>query len=389
MAFTNFLNPYGSNTSTAYSQNAAPVAQTLAQQPSAFAQAMGQMYGAFNQGYGSYNQGLSSLGNSYANNYGAMAGGIGQIANALGNTWNNAQANNPYASSAEAARQMAVSNLGSSALTSYGNVAGSGLQAWAQQQNGYQKSLSDMSAANQQAVSSLGQSRNNALAGLGGSASKLGIGQAVASAIPGLSGGSAGMPFNVNQGYGALDKLRGDINSRADADQLGGGYGASLASLNMNQAAQGDYPRQQIGDSYRDIRDLNSMNLDASSRGMDQFYANYGPYQNQSRMGQTIPTGSLLEALTGGYSDSANRITGAQSDMRSGWGDSINQYGNSLQGVNTMFNNTIGKSDAWMTPAEQQQMQFQMDDAQLARNRALMSQYGGAYGYGRAMRMGA
>lgn len=372
--FTDFVAPWGANTAKEY---ATAMGSGAMGAPGQFAGVQGGLYDSFNKGYGSYNQGLASLGNSYAQNYGALAGGIGQIANSLGNTWNNAQANNPYASSAEAARQMAVSNLGTAAMTSYGGVAGQGLQAWAQNQQGYQKALADMTGANQMGLSNMGQARFGALAGLGKSAATYGLGNSIAGALPGLSanlggmdgGGGAYYPSQIDsRGYGVLDSLRGDINSRANEDMANANYNAAVGSLNADQAQARLYPERQINTSFGHLMDMNKLNLDASSRGMDQFYQNYGPYQNMSgRPGQQIPTGSLLDALAGGYTDSAGRISGTQDDMRSGWGDAKGTYGSASNDVRDLFSRTIGNLDMWDDAATTQQKRWALEDAGEAR----------------------
>lgn len=373
---TNFLNPWGGRTSLSYVPQAAGLAGQLVGQPGQFAGVLGGMYDSYQKGYGTYNQGLASLGDSYAKNYGAMAGGVGQIATALGNTWNNAQAQNPYASSAEAARQMTIGNLGTAAMTGYGQASNAAMQAWSANQSGYQKALADMQTSNQNAVSQLGQSRNNALAGLGKSAATYGLGNSIAGALPGLMGSINGNPAQPGQldtqGWGALDALRGDLNSQSDANRLSDGYRSALEALNRDQDKARDVPTRQIDTAYQHLTGLNRMNLDASSRGMDQFYENYGPYQpNTGREGQRIPTGSLLDALAAGYTDSANRISGAQSDMRSGWADASKQYTASRDNVNDLFNRTIGKLDIWQTAEEAQQQQWRLEDAAEARRQML------------------
>lgn len=370
-----FLSPYGAGTDRGYAQ---AVGQTLANAPSQFAQTLGNMYGSYNQGYGTYNQGLASLGNSYANNYAAMAQGMGSIANALGNTWNNAQSNSQAASAAEAARQAAVANLGTAAMANYGNVAGQGMQAWAQNQNGYQKSLSDMNVGNQNAISQLGVGRYNALAGLGKSGSALGIGQAVAGAIPGLAAayGTGGTtapqagPVLGGQGYDMLSGLRGDINDGRELAALNTNYRSGLGSLNADQAVARNMPRTMMSDAYRSLMDFNKLNLNASSQGMDQFYDNYRyTLGSGSRPGQQIPTGSLLEALAGGYSDSANRIGGVQKDMNSGWSDAKNAYTSSVNGVNNLFDRTVGNLGIFRNAAQIQQDDWAMQDAARARQK--------------------
>lgn len=340
-----FLAPWGPNTAKEY---AAAVGGNIAAAPAQFAGTLGQMYDSYNKGYGSYNQGLQGLGNSYAQNYAAMANGIGGVANALGNTWNNAQANNQAASAAEAARQAAVSNLGTAAMTSYGNVAGQGMQAWAQNQNGYQRSLSDMTSANQNATSQLGVGRYNALAGLGKSGAAMQVGRDVSSALPGVfssaGGGPTGAPgASSDNGFNLLNGLRGDINDGRELSSLDDNFRTSRDSLNADQALARDMPRTMVDDARAALMEFNAMNLNESGRGMDQFYGVYrDSLQNNNRPGQAIPTGSLLEALAGGYSDSANRIGAVRGDMNAGWGEAQGTYKASTAGVNDLFNRTIG-----------------------------------------------
>jgi hypothetical protein len=329
------------------------------------------MYDSYNKGYGTYNQGLASLGNSYAQNYAAMAGGIGGVANALGNTWNNAQANNQAASAAEAARQAAVSNLGTAAMANYGNVAGMNAQAWAQNQNGYQKSLSDMNVGNQNAVSQLGIGRYNALAGLGKSGAAMQVGRDVSASLPGLAGNATGSsPASGGEGYSMLEGLRGDINNGAELNALARTHDADVGSLNADQALARNMPRTMVSDAYGALMDFNRMNLGASSGGMNQFYDFARESQeNNNRPGQAIPTGSLLEALAGGYSDSANRIGTVQKDMNSGWSDNKGMYNSSVAGVNDLFNRSIGNMGMFRSKPQVQQEQWSMEDAARERSK--------------------
>jgi hypothetical protein len=365
-----FISPWGSNTATEY---ATAIGGALAQAPAQFAQTKGQMYDSYQKGYGSYNQGLGGLGQSFAQNYAAMAGGLGGLANALGNTWNNAQANNQAASAAEAARQAAVSNLGTAAMANYGNVAGAGLQAWAQNQNGYQRSLADMNVGNQNAMSQLGIGRYNALAGLGKSGAAMQVGRDVSAALPGLAGnGMGGYGYGGgmggSEGYRMLDGLRGDINSGAELAALDRNYYAGQRSLNADQAMARSMPRTMVNDARSALMDFNRMNLGASSMGMNQFY-DYASRNNTSRPGQEIPTDSLLGALAGGYSDSAKRISGVQSDMKSGWGDASGAYQSAMGDVNDLYNKSIGNLGIFRNQAQIQRDQFAMQDAALARRK--------------------
>jgi hypothetical protein len=374
-----FLSPYGANTAKEY---ATAVGGAFAQAPSQFGQTKGQMYDSFQKGYGTYNQGLQGLGQSYAQNYAAMAGGIGGIANALGNTWNNAQANNQSNSAAEAARQAAVSNLGTAAMANYGNVAGAGLQAWAQNQQGYQRSLADMNVGNQNAVSQLGVGRYNALAGLGKSGAAMQVGRDVSAALPGLAGNGGSPSYGTGgslgygggksggEGFSMLEGLRGDINNGRELSSLNDNYYAGMDSLNADQALARNMPRTMVSDAYGALMNFNKLNLGASSRGMDQFYDFARESQaDNNRPGQAIPTGSLLEALAGGYSDSAGRIGGVQKDMTSGWGDAKGTYTAATADVNDLYNRSIGSTGIFRSPAQMQQDQFVMQDAALARRK--------------------
>jgi hypothetical protein len=370
-----FLAPWGANTAKEY---AAPVGSAFAQAPSQFGQTKGQMYDSYQKGYGSYNQGLASLGKSFADNYAAMAGGTSGLANALGNTWNNAQAQNQANSAAAAAQQAAISNLGTAAMTSYGNVAGSGLQAWAQNQNGYQRASADMNVANQNAMSQLGIGRYNALAGLGKSGAAMQVGRDVSAALPGLAGtggsgqGGGGYPSYGQyggDGFGALNGLRSDINNGRELPALSNNYYAGMDSLNRDQDLARNMPRMMVGDARDALMDFNTLNLGASAQGMDQYYANSALSNQPSRPGQEIPTGSLLSALAGGYSDSANRIGNVQKDMNSGWGDAKAAYQTATDDVNNLYGNSIGNIGVFRSQPQIQQEQFAMQEAARARKK--------------------
>jgi len=393
-----FLAPWGANTDKGY---ATAVGGAFAQAPAQFGQTKGQMYDSYQKGYGSYNQGLGQLGQSYAQNYAAMANGMSGIANALGNTWNNAQSNNQATSAAEAARQAAVSNLGTAAMANYGNVAGQGLQAWAQNQNGYQKSLADMNVGNQNAVSQLGVGRYNALAGLGKSGAAMQVGRDVSAALPGLAGdgtgSSGGGQYGGGQyggeGFGMLDGLRGDINNGRELSSLNNNYYSGLNSLNADQAIARQTPRIMVNDAYGALMDFNKLNLGASAQGMDQFY-DYSAKNNTSyRPGQAIPTDSLLGALAGGYSDSAGRIGGVQRDMNAGWGDAKGSYKTAMDDVNSLYNNSVGNLGVFRNQNQIQQDQFALQDAALARSKRqadnqradILAKFGSPEAYARAL----
>jgi hypothetical protein len=387
-----FLAPYGANTAKEYST---AVGGQLAQAPGQFAGVKGGMYDSFNKGYGSYNQTLGSLGNSYAQNYAALASGTAGLANALGNTWNNSQANNQAASAAEAARQAAVSNLGTSAMMNYGNVAGQGLQAWAQNQQGYQRSLADMTTGNQAAVSQLGVGRFNALSGLGKSGAAMSVGRDVAAALPGLTG-SAGTPGSFAGGadYGMLNGLRADINNNSELNSLNNNFRGSVDRLEADQAIARTTPRTMVNDAREALMDFNKLNLGASAGGMDQFYDfSRESMRNNYRPGQAIPTGSLLDALAAGYSDSAARIGGVQGDLNSGWGDAMAQSGAATRDVNNLFDSTVGNMGMFSSPLQRQQNEWALADAARTRRESeasrqrqeIMNLFGSPDAYGAAL----
>jgi hypothetical protein len=387
-----FIAPWGANTAKEY---ATAVGGQLARAPSEFAGVKGGMYDSFNKGYSSYNQALGSLGNSYAQNYAALASGTAGLANALGNTWNNSQSNNQAASAAEAARQAAVANLGTAAMANYGNVAGQGLQAWAQNQQGYQRSLADMTTGNQAAVSQLGVGRFNALAGLGKSGAAMSVGRDVAAALPGLTG-SAGTPGSFPGGadYGMLNGLRDDINNNRELNSLNDNFRGSVDRLEADQAIARNTPRTMVNDARAALMDFNKLNLGASATGMDQFYDfSRESMRNNYRPGQAIPTGSLLDALAGGYTDSANRIGTVQDDLNSGWSDSKNIYNSSTADVNSLFDRTIGNMGVFASPQQRQQAEWAMQDAAQARRQqqaanqrsSILSTFGSPAAYGAAI----
>jgi hypothetical protein len=106
---------------------------------------------------------------------------------------------------------------------------------------------------------------------------------------------------------------------------------------------------------------------------MDQFY-NYASQHNTSRPGQAIPTGSLLDALAGGYTDSADRIGGVQKDMNSGWSDAKSAYKTSMDDVNNLYNNSIGNMGAFRSQSQIQNDQYALQDAALARSKQQAAQ---------------
>ena len=361
------------------------IASTLIGQPAAFADTLGKNYGNYANASQGYFQGLAGLGGAQANTYAAYAGGLGNLATAQANANNNNQLlNTGYNSMAEAARQGALANLGSAALGAFGSASGSALGAWAQNQSAYNKMLSDLGAANQAGLSQLGQSRNAALGGLGAAYAKAGAGLAAADAIGSMDfGGGGGGGFQAtgtdgeiasgsyggsrggrasrssalsgigDQMFGGLDATRGDLNSTDIQDRMDANYGNTLGMANYQHMTSRGMPSQMLGQTLDGLTSLNRMNVDASSRGMDQYYDNVTPIR--TRPGNEIAVNDVLSGLTYGYRDSSDRLGGLQSQMGSGWGDATRGFNEANSQVAGLFDRSLG--DLMLTPAEEARQQ--------------------------------
>ena len=180
---------------------------------------------------------------------------------------------------------------------------------------------------------------------------------------------STGSDSSGVQGYDMLSGLRSDINNNKELDALSSGYGSALGSLNADQAIARNTPRTMVNDAYTSLMNFNQMNLGASANGMNQFYDNYQHPPTPYKTGQAIPTGSLLDALAGGYSDSANRIGSVQGDMNSGWSDNKNIYNQSVAGVNDLYNKSIGNIGVFNNQSQIQQNDWNLQDAALRRQK--------------------
>jgi len=350
--------------------------QAMIAQPAAFADQRQKNYGNFVASQNAYQQALAGLGGSYANNYGAYASGLGNVAQAQANALNNQNAQNGYNSMAAAAQQGAIGNIGSAALGAAGSASNAAMQAWAANQGAYNKAMSDLGAANQTGLSQLGQSRNNAIGSLGNSYAKAGLGFGIASSLPGLFGGmGGGGGFQANgpdgsiasgtydsgsagqsapQGNGALsgmldrtmaglDSVRGDLNSTDIADRLDRNYAGGVGMLTDQHMSSRNMPSQMMGQALSGLYGLNALNLDASQRGMQDYYGSLTKPKDPHQINVT----DVLSGLTYGYGDSAGRIGGVQNQMGSGWNDNKAAYSDSSNAIDSIFNNTIGKSSMW------------------------------------------
>lgn len=392
--------PFGMNWDSGWSadpgaknQAMGQITSTMLAQPAAFAGTLGKNYESLANGSQGYFQGLAGLGGAQANTYAAYAGGLGTLATAQANANNNNQLlNTGYHSMAEAARQGTLSNLGSAALGAMGSASGSALGAWAQNQSAYNKMLSDFGAANQASLSQLGQSRNSALAGLGAAYGKAGAGLAAADAIGSMDFGGGGGGFQAtgtdgdiasgsyggtgsrggargaslatsrigDMMFGGLDATRGDLNSTDIQDRMDANYGNTLGAANYQHMTSRGMPSQMLGQTLEGLMSLNRMNADASSQGMDQYYANATPIR--TRPENEIAVNDVLSGLTYGYRDASDRLGGLGSQMGSGWSDTTGGFDQANKQVSGLFDRSLG--DLMLTPAEEAR---QMREAQLLR----------------------
>lgn len=369
--FQEFVLPFGGNTSVNYAGAAAPA---YAQMQQSFPAALANMYGSAGQAFTGYGQALAGLGNTYGQNYGSYAGAMGNMAQAYAN-----QASNRYSSNAmaEAARQGAIGNIGSSALGAFGNIGGQALQAWAQNQASYNNALQNMYGANQASMSQLGQSRNAALAGLGNSyasaagslapstvASNLafnfsdsggggfggsgysatGPGGPISSGSYGGGAGGGGMTFTgsrtnnpgnlqpiIDATYGGIGKAMDGVNDNSYLGALQNSGAAGMQQLDNQHYSSRMMPSQMMSQGLQGLGMLGSQAYGQTNGGMDQFYA------NQDRAFSPSYFGTFSDALTRGYGDSNRNVGGLAGNLNSGWRDNRSQFDAGMQNLGSMY----------------------------------------------------
>lgn len=353
----------------AYGPAAGPIFQELYKQPAAFAGVLGNNYGA-------YAGGLASTGKSFADAFGAYGAGMGSIAQARANE-NSARfgAN----AMAEAARQGTLSNLGAASLGAYGSAANSALNAWAANQQAYNRSAADMHTANAQGMSNYGVSRNNALGTMAGAYGDVGKAQVASNALANLNfsmsdGGGGGSGFSAtgpggpiaSGSFGGSGGGGMNFSGSSSRSSSGAGGAAALSGLGglRRAAMDSDIPnrldrlgadgRRQLDDQHYSSREMPSQMLgqtlsglmtlgspaySQSSAGMDQFYANTRPNE--------APYDSMLRSLAGGFNQTGSQLGGVQRDLGSG-------FTTANQGVRGMWDDTLGRSLEFMTPAQRE-----------------------------------
>jgi hypothetical protein len=407
---------------------------TLFAQPGQFANAFSNAYGGYGQGMagvaggmgqlgmgmgnaiGGHSQGLAGHSGAIANNYNAFAGGNAAIANALANERSNAYG---AMSQAEAARQLAAGNIANQALASYGGMGNSAMAAWAQNQSSYNQALQNMFTGNQLATSQLGQSRNQALAGLGDSASSLGRGLAAAGVIGnvdfGMGGmGGGGMGFEAtgpggqvasgsfgggmgmggmsgggsrgpgpefagtaDRSFGLLDSLRGNVMDNTFLNNLERARQEGFDRLDLQHYTSRAMPFDFMGTAFNDLQNLASPGYAATRQGMDQLYGNI----NANR----ADFSDFTRALQGGFDTSSqdlrdnagrisddyrfgmDRLDGVLGGLR-GVADNLGTGLNSTQdAIQRLFRNTLGNMPVFQSPLQRQQDQWALQDARRGR----------------------
>jgi hypothetical protein len=407
---------------------------SLFAQPGQFANAFANAFGGYGQGMagvaggmgqlgmgmgnaiGGHSQGLAGHSGAIANNYNAFAGGNAAIANALANERSSAYG---AMSQAEAARQLAAGNIANQALASYGGMGNAAMAAWAQNQSAYNQALQNMFTGNQLATSQLGQSRNQALAGLGDSASSLGRGLAAAGVIGnvdfGMGGmGGGGMGFEAtgpggqvasgsfgggmgmggmsgggsrgpgpefagtaDRSFGMLDSLRGNVMDNTFLDNLENARQEGFNRLDQQHYTSRTMPFDFMGTAFNDLQNLARPGYAATRQGMDQLYGNI----NANR----ADFSDFTRALQGGFDTSSQDLRDNAGRMSTDFQSGMGQMGSVLGGlqgvasnlgsglsstqsaIQDLFGNTLGNMPVFQSPLQRQQAQWDLQDARRAR----------------------
>jgi hypothetical protein len=284
------LSPWGAGTNPEYTKAVAPMLGDFAKTGGGMASSGAASHATLG------GQGMSALADAYR----SQAAGVGNAATAMANERSNLYGSNAMA---EAARMGAMGNLGSAGLAAYGSMGNNAMQAWAQNQAGYNQSLASMQNANQAAMGGLGVSRNNALGGLAGPmaaqsmASTLGGGGLGFSATAGgspVASGNVFAPGGGGMSRGDMAGLRQDLMSRDVQDSLSSANTDAMNRLDGQHASSRSMPSQMLSQGFGGLMSLTNNSMGQLNAGMDQFYG------NQARAGDQfyaqVPT--LLQGLT-------------------------------------------------------------------------------------------
>lgn len=290
--------------------------------------APGQFAGAMGNAFAGFGQGIGGLGQAMANMYGSNAGALGNLATARANFAGNQAAANAMA---EAARQTSLGNMGVAALGAYGGAANSAMGAWAQNQQGYNRSLADMYMANQNAMAQLGATRNTSLAQLGSPYAQMGIGGALAGALSQPAGGSGGflatgpsgaiasgqysrpasggdIGGGMNGSFAGLNALRGSLDSPAYLDAMRGQVETGANRLDAQHYSSRGMPGQMLGQTLSGLLSLGRQGYDQLRGGMNQFYANRPTYNDSD----------VLTSINSNFNTARGDMAGLRGDLTAG-----------------------------------------------------------------------
>jgi hypothetical protein len=323
--------------------------------------APGQFAEVLGGNFGNYVGGMAQTGKNYTDAFGAYGTGIGSLATARANERSNMYGANAMA---EAARQGALSNLGTAAMGAYGSAANSALASWGANQQAYNQAAASMHGANQQGMSNYGVSRNNALGALGGAYSDIGRAQMGADALASMNfsggfpggggfsatgtggqiasgsygGGGSGGGFSFSGSRSAssggggsgslsgLSQLQQNLMSSDLPNRLDSGAAAGRRQLDDQHYSSRGMPSQMLGQALSGLMTLGSPAYKNSSAGMDQFY--------QANQFNERPYEDMAGRLDRGYTNVGNQIGGVQRGIESG-------YSTANQQVNDLFDNSL------------------------------------------------
>lgn len=298
---------------SAWNQATGNVLSDLWTQPANFGSIMSNIYGtqAGNTG---------QQGANYTNAYGNLVSGLGNAANMYGGMFNaNAMA--------EAARQTALGNMGSSALGAYGGAMNSAMTAYGLQQQAYNMALANAMQGNQSALASLGASRNNALGNIGSTYGALGNAAAQLGGL-GLTASQFSQTDSMQDQF-ARNRQRTGGYSDDYANMYGGGGGAGGGSQGMiatgpeGQIASGSYSPGYGGGGY----DMGGFRRGSSNT----FGESDSEARNTTRSSQT--SGPQMDAFRASLGAGMGGIGGALGGLADTRGSVMdNSYVNALQG---------------------------------------------------------
>ena len=283
-----------------YAQADAQVRTAAMQQPALFAK-------NFSDNYANYAGGLANNTTNQANFYGNLA---------------------TQSALAQAANSAMISNLGTAALTGYGGAAQGAFDAWKGNQQSYNSSLASMHDANQRGVtgagalgarSQLSGSFGGGGVGGGGGFSAEGPNGPIASGSYGDSplSGLGGASFSGGSSGGGSSQAMGNAMSLAQS-------GANRLDSQHNSSRM--MPSQMLNQSLAGFTSLGQQAYGQGQRGMDQFYNFLNDPNNRPDFNRPLAM--------------------------------LNQgYGTANSQVNDLFNNSLGQTEFFKTPLQNQQDQ--------------------------------